>query len=109
MKDLTAKTDLTFRVDALGGAATANIFTSALSPAGTVAQSLNVGLNAGVSETATRNAIVSFTMAFKYLDEYQCIPQPPGLDLTGNLGLAEWIVSAIGGAERAHLFSGTKS
>jgi hypothetical protein len=76
---------------------------------GTISQSFSLGLSGGITGNATRTETVSFsttflevrdqlkaTVAHNKLREFHNCNLPEGTGLNGNLGLKQWIVSALG-------------
>jgi hypothetical protein len=76
---------------------------------GNISQSFSLGLSGGVTGSATRTETVSFsttflevrdqlrpTVAHNKLREFNNCNLPEGSDLNGNLGLKQWVVSALG-------------
>jgi hypothetical protein len=103
MRDWTAKVDLNLITNAQASITPTAVFTNllptvAVPNVGNVGQMFTFGLGAGASTTAQRSEIMSFTISlselrkFKYRD--QCY-LPESLHLYGNLGLNEWVHSAL--------------
>ena len=118
----TAQADLTLLVNQQSGISPGVTFAQPL-PFGNIpgrvtnlAQSASLGLGGGVSTTAVRTEIVSFSISikeirnqFKWMNAYQlydqCHPHS-AIDLTSNLGLKEWVDSALGPVDNGLLKEG---
>lgn len=108
MADWTAKVDLTLITNDQSAIIPNATFidpeqSSTIPLVGTFMRSFSFGVGAGLTNNAVRNETMSFTLSMaelrnkKYRGECNL---PPGLDLYGNLGLKEWIQSALSPVDR---------
>jgi hypothetical protein len=104
MANWTAKVDLTLITNdqaaiAPGASFITPLTTATLPGVGTFPRNFSLGLGGGVTTTAIRNEVLSFTVSLKELRNPNYLGQncDPGgnLDLYGHLGLKEWIESAL--------------
>jgi hypothetical protein len=122
LRKWTAQADLNLIVNNQAGVSPGAIFTQplksvALTGKGTFAQSFSFGAGAGASTTAIRNEVVSFSLSFDEIahdlsnpiDRQQlyneCRPWH-SWDLIGNLGLKEWVDSALQPVRDGYLYPG---
>jgi hypothetical protein len=111
MKYWTAKVDLTLVTNGQAALSPTAVFTKllpnvAVPNVGNVARNVTLGLGAGVSTTASRTEVMSFTVSFEELRKWRrhgICDLPNGPELYGNLGLAEWVHSALGPVEFGQL------
>jgi hypothetical protein len=123
MDGWTAKVDLTLQANSQGGVTPGvtytqyfrNAFNFAAGPTSltnnntiaAVNQFFSIGAGANLGEQAIRAEVVSFTVSLRELKNWKYPPRgmrsdfdvicvsPPGFELTGNLGLKEWVNSAL--------------
>lgn len=103
MRSWTAKADLTLMVNEQSSVSPSAIFTRLLPSVsvpnvGNVGRSITLSVGAGLSTTAVRTDILSFTVALSELHKFKrqgLCNLSEGNDLYGNLRLAEWISSAL--------------
>jgi hypothetical protein len=112
LKGWTAQVDLNLRVDQTAGITPAASFihplaTDTVPLVGMVQRNFALGVAGGLNTTATRNETVSFTLSLKELlamrdknqkkwhNLYSDCLLPNNRDLDSELGLAEWIDSAL--------------
>jgi len=111
MKAWTAKVDLTLNVNEQATINPTFSFIRPMTPdtlpgIGTFQRMFNLGAGAGVSGTATRTEIVSFTVSMQELRDRKYrgdCEAPTGADLYGNLGLKEWMTSALAPVDNKQL------
>jgi hypothetical protein len=118
----TAQADLTLVVNEQSGISPGATFTqpltlgSVLGRVTNMSRSVSLGLGGGVNTTAMRSEIVSFSISmkeirdqFRTMNEFQlyreCHPHSY-IDLNSNLGLKEWVDSALGPVENNILTEG---
>jgi hypothetical protein len=111
MRSWTAKADLTLMINEQSSVSPSAIFTRLLPSVpvpnvGNVGRSITLSVGAGLSTTAIRTDILSFTVALSELRRFKregLCNLPEGNDLYGNLRLAEWISSALSPVEMHQL------
>jgi hypothetical protein len=115
----TAQADLQLAVNDQSSLAPGAVFTQPLKTIGNVSQSASLGIGASASTTAARTEIVSFSVSLKEIrDQFrndtavqlyeQCHPHS-AVGLTGDLGLKEWVDSALGPVQNHLLTPGHHS
>jgi hypothetical protein len=114
LRNWTAKIDLTLIVNNNSGVSPGVIFTQPLTTESiplrvtSMARSFSFGLGGGIGTQAFRNETLSFTLSLKEISDemdternarnliyYNYCELDHGLDLNSNLGLKEWIDSAL--------------
>jgi hypothetical protein len=114
MRDWTAKVDLTLMTNDTAGITPSTTFITPLATqvvpgVGSVMRSFTLGVGGGLNTTAVREETLSFTLSVaqlrnpKYLGNCEL---PFELGLLGNLGLKEWIASALDPVDRKKLTVG---
>jgi hypothetical protein len=133
MADWTAKIDLTLQVNNAAGvtpgvtytkylrnafnydAGSSSLTQSVISP---VNQFFSMGAGANLGEQAIRAEVISFTLSLRELNHWKypppgthsdyasVCPRPKGTELNDNLGLREWVDSALYPVETSDLQSG---
>jgi hypothetical protein len=114
MSDWTAKVDLTLVTNAQSAVTPTAILTKFLPKVtvpqvGDVGRSITLGLGAGASTTAVRTEVLSYSLSLRELREWKKRGRcdlPDGFDLYGNLGLNEWVTSALAPVEMDKLRTG---
>ncbi len=114
MKDWTAKIDLTLITNQQSAVTPTAMFISPLLTqnvpgVGSIMRSFSFGVGGGLNTTAVREETLSFTLSLAELRNtyYQGTCQEPAkLGLLGNLGLREWVHSALAPVEYKQLFIG---
>jgi len=103
MSGWTAKVDLTLITNAQSSITPTAVFTKffptvAVPHVGNIARFFTFGVGAGAATTAVRTEILSFTVSLKELIKFKRLEEcdlPNALDVYGNLGLQEWVESAL--------------
>lgn len=111
MRTWTAKVDLTLITNQQSVITPSTIFitpmTSATIPlVGTFSRNFTFGVGAGLNTTAIRTEILSFSVSLAELQRWKhrgYCDLPDGLIIYGNLGLKEWIASALAPVENGQL------
>lgn len=102
MRYWTAKVDLTLKTNGKSAITPTAVFTRLL-------PDFTLGLGAGIETSADRTAVLSFSLSFaemlKFKERGEC-DLPSGLGLYGNLGLREWLQSALAPVEFGQLSVG---
>ena len=117
MRSWTAKVDLTLITNEQSSITPSASFIRPLNPqtlpgVGTFARNFTFGIAGGVSTTAVRTELLSFSVSLAELRKWKRRGDcnlPDGLDLYGNLGLKEWVASALGPVEFRQLTVGNHS
>jgi hypothetical protein len=111
MKYWTAKIDLTLTANARSTVSPTAVFTKLLPsvPApggGNVARNITLGLSAGVDTTAERTEVLTFSVSLAEMRQFrkraECNPASER-GLYGNLGLREWLESALAPVDSGQL------
>ena len=111
MRSWTAKVDLTLLTNEQSGITPSAIFTEpmrleTIPLVGTFSRSFTLGVGGALNNTATRTEILSFSVSLAELQKWKrrgdC-DLPDGLNVYGNLGLKEWIDSALAPVESGQL------
>lgn len=114
MADWTAKVDLTLITNDQSAITPTAAFVNPLKTAavplvGTVTRNFTLNAGAGITNNAIRNETMSFTLSIAELrnEKYRgdC-NLPADIDLYGNLGLQEWVQSALAPVDRQMLTIG---
>jgi hypothetical protein len=111
MRNWTTKVDLTLKTDDQSSISPSATFITPLKSTtiplvGMFSRSFAFGVGGGISGTANRTEVLSFTVSLRDLrawKEHGDCNLPSGLDLYGNLGLREWITSALAPVELKQL------
>jgi hypothetical protein len=115
MSGWSAKVDLTLRTDATSSITPTAVFTKyfpfekVTEVGGNVLRFFTLGVGGGLSTSANRTEILSFTISLAELQEFKKRNEcnlPWGIDVYGNLGLQEWISSALTPVESQQLTVG---
>jgi hypothetical protein len=115
----TAQADLQLAVTDQSSLAPGAVFTQPLKTISNVSQSASLGIGASASTTAARTEIVSFSVSLKEIrDQFrndtaaqlyeECHPHS-AVGLTGDLGLKDWVDSALGPVQNHLLTPGHHS
>ena len=102
MSNWTAKVDLTLITNARSTITPTSVFNN-------TARDITLGIGAGVDTSAERTEVLSFSLSLAEMRQYkkraECNP-PNGRGLHGNLGLHEWVQSALAPVESGKLSIG---
>jgi hypothetical protein len=111
MRTWTAKVDLTLKTEENSGITPSVGLIDPMKPAtipliGSFQQNFTLGLGAGFNTTATRTEVLTFTVSLAELRKWKQAGNcnlPAGAGLYGNLGLQEWMLSALAPVEAGQL------
>jgi hypothetical protein len=114
LQDWVARIDLTLIINEQSGFTPTVSFidlrkAAAIPGVGNFMQNFTLGGGLGATATAVRNDNLTFTVSVEellYRRQTQLCSFSPGIGLSGDLGLREWIVSALEPVERGQLTSG---
>ncbi len=115
MSNWTAKVDLTLITNARSTITPTSVFTNFLHPgaipdiSNNIARNITLGVGAGVDTTAERTEVLTFSLSLAEMLQYKKRAEcnlPNGRDLYGNLGLHEWVQSALAPVESGKLSVG---
>jgi hypothetical protein len=111
MRNWSAKVDLTLITNTRSTITPTATFldllpTAAVPGVGNVQRNITLGIGAGLDTQAERTEVLSFSLSFAEMREFRKRGEcnlPGGRGLYGNLGLREWLDSALGTVEAGRL------